>query len=125
MTGFQAEAAGQVARGDIIPGYEAVRVKKAQPKLTGGSWTSLQQVQVLVPAADADKAQQAIKRAAAMAKGNIVARSASLVPGTSNGMCAALLLHRICIFSEGLQPFVTAVIAKLLSCLRKDCLQSA
>lgn len=59
----------------MLSGYEAVRFKKAQPKLTGGSWTSLEQLEVLLPqGSDAAKAQQAVDRSSAMAKGAIVTR---------------------------------------------------
>ena len=55
--------------------YEAVRFKKAQPKLTNGSWTSLEQLQVLLPEeANISQAQQSIDRSSAMAKGAIVTR---------------------------------------------------
>lgn len=69
------EAAGRIVQGAMLAGYEAVRFKKAQPTLSGGSWTSLQNIQVLLPeGADAAKAQQAVDRSSAMAKGAIVAR---------------------------------------------------
>ena len=51
-----------------------MRFKKAQPKLAAGSWTSLQQLQVLVSDADLDRAQQGVKRATALARGATVAR---------------------------------------------------
>ena len=71
---MQAEAAAPITRGAILAGYEAVRFKKTQPKLAAGSWTSLQQLQVLVSDADLDNAQQGVKRGAALAKGATVAR---------------------------------------------------
>ena len=61
----------------MLAGYEAVRFKKAQTALTGGSWTSLEKLEVLLPEGeDAGKAQQAVERSSAMAKGAIVTRSA-------------------------------------------------
>ena len=72
---LQVEAAGRITQGAMLSGYEAVRFKKAQPKLTGGSWTSLERLEVLLPqGSDAAKAQQAMNRSSAMAKGAIVAR---------------------------------------------------
>lgn len=71
----QAEAAGRIVQGAWLAAYEAVRFKKAQPALKGGSWTSLEQLEVLLPdGEDAGKAQQAVDRSAAMAKGAIVTR---------------------------------------------------
>lgn len=52
-----------------------MRFKKPQKKLEGGSWTSLQQLQVILPKdINASTAQQSVDRAVAMAKGTIVAR---------------------------------------------------
>lgn len=60
----------------MLAGYEAVRFKKAQPALTGGSWTSLEQLEVLLhEEEDVGKAQQAVDRSSAMATGAIVTRS--------------------------------------------------
>lgn len=89
---MQIEAAGRITTGAYLSGYEAVRFKKPQKKLAGGSWTSLQKLQVLLPKdSDASTAQQSIDRAVAMAKGTIVARCASTcVCATPAGM---LLLH--------------------------------
>lgn len=59
----------------MLAGYEAVRFKKAQTALTGGSWTSLEKLEVLLhEGEDARKAQQAVDRSSAMAKGAIVTR---------------------------------------------------
>ena len=69
------QAAGRITQGAMLSAYEAVRFKKAQPKLTGGSWTSLEQLQVLLPeGADMAQAQQSVDRSCAMAKGAIVTR---------------------------------------------------
>lgn len=71
----QAEAAGRIVQGAWLAAYEAVRFKKEQPALKGGSWTSLEQLEVLLPdGEDAGKTQQAVDRSAAMAKGAIVTR---------------------------------------------------
>lgn len=60
----------------MLAGYEAVRFKKAQTALTGGSWTSLEQLEVLLhEGQDVGKAQKAVDRSSAMAKGAIVTRS--------------------------------------------------
>lgn len=76
MFTMQEGAAGRIVQGALLAGYEAVRFKKAQPALPGGSWTSLEQVEVLLPeGADVAKAQKAIDRSSAMAKGAIVTRS--------------------------------------------------
>ena len=76
---MQVEAAGRIVQGATLAGYEAVRFKKAQPALSGGSWTSLQHIQVLLPeGSDTQQAQQAVDRSSAMAKGAIVARSGFL-----------------------------------------------
>ena len=73
--GLQAEAAGRITQGAILSAYEAVRFKKAQPKLTGGSWTSLEKLQVLLTKeADISKSQKSVERSSAMAKGAIVTR---------------------------------------------------
>ena len=72
---LKAEAAGRIAQGAMLSAYEAVRFKKAQPKLAEGSWTSMERLQVLLPkGADVAKAQQSVDRSAAMAKGAILAR---------------------------------------------------
>ena len=69
------QAAGRITQGAMLSAYEAVRFKKAQPKLTGGSWTSLEKLQVLLPeGADVGRAQQSVDRSCAMAKGAIVTR---------------------------------------------------
>lgn len=69
------QAAGRITQGAMLSAYEAVRFKKAQPKLTGGSWTSLEKLQVLLPeGADVGKAQKSVERSYAMAKGAIVTR---------------------------------------------------
>jgi hypothetical protein len=69
------QAAGRITQGAMLSAYEAVRFKKAQPKLTGGSWTSLKKLQVLLPeGADVGRAQQSVDRSCAMAKGAIVTR---------------------------------------------------
>ena len=72
---MQVEAAGRIAQGTILSAYEAVRFKKAQPKLAAGSWTSLEKLEVLLPeGSDTAKAQQVVDRSSAMAKGAIVTR---------------------------------------------------
>lgn len=69
------EAAGRITAGVFLSGYEAVRFKKEQKTLPGGSWTSLQTLEVLLPeGADASTAQKSIDRSVAMAKGSVVAR---------------------------------------------------
>ena len=73
----QVEAASRIVQGAMLAGYEAVRFKKAQTALTGGSWTSLEKLEVLLhEGEDAGKAQQAVDRSSAMAKGATVTRFA-------------------------------------------------
>ena len=77
----------------MLAGYEAVRFKKAQTALTGGSWTSLEQLEVLLhEGQDVGKAQKAVDRSSAMAKGAIVTRS---VTGACLLQMCACVRHRL------------------------------
>lgn len=85
-------AAGRITQGAVLSAYEAVRFKKAQPKLTNGSWTSLEKLQVLLPeGADISQAQQAVDRSSAMAKGAIVTRWADVCKRVGTHPC---VVHR-------------------------------
>ena len=92
---MQVEAAGRIVQGAMLAGYEAVRFKKAQPALTGGSWTSLEQLEVLLhDGQNAAKAQQAVDRSSAMAKGAVVTRSACQLSAV---VCLSVCLSAACL----------------------------
>ena len=96
----------------MLAGYEAVRFKKAQTALTGGSWTSLEKLEVLLhEGEDARKAQQAVDRSSAMAKGAIVTRFAlpACLPSACIFQC--LLCLSACL------PAYLLLVSRLFVCL--------
>lgn len=109
------QAAGRITQGAMLSAYEAVRFKKAQPKLTGGSWTSLEQLQVLLPeGADMAQAQQSVDRSCAMAKGAIVTRY--LVEAPPNICTPTHLANAAAKIAEGASDVMTLEVLEKEDC---------
>lgn len=70
---LQAEAAGRVASGSLLGGYEATRFK-SKPKPV----TPLENIEILVQQGD-NSAQKHVDRAVAMAKGALLTRYAGYI----------------------------------------------
>ncbi|DBB18259.1 TPA: hypothetical protein ACH3X3_003221 [Trebouxia sp. C0006] len=99
----------------MLSAYEAVRFKKAQPKLTGGSWTSLEKLQVLLPeGADVGKAQKSVERSYAMAKGAIVTRY--LVEAPPNICTPTHLANAAAKIAEGASDVMTLEVLEKEDC---------
>ncbi|KAL0027354.1 hypothetical protein WJX79_003195 [Trebouxia sp. C0005] len=108
-------AAGRITQGAMLSAYEAVRFKKAQPKLTGGSWTSLEKLQVLLPeGGDVGRAQQSVNRSCAMAKGAIVTRY--LVEAPPNICTPTHLANAAAKIAEGASDVMTLEVLEKEDC---------